>query len=109
MVTARSRNICGVGYLLQIIVKRYIDIHDGFLCYGGVGVPLADGNGAGVSGRWLGVLLDGILPAVTSPGKIARRGFCRSARVTPEVIFVRPMTGGSLFLTNSYSPVTARK
>lgn len=74
------------------------------MCYGGVGLPLADGDGAGETGRWLGVLLDDILPTVVSPGMMARLGLWRSARVTPGVIFVRPITGGSPFLTNSYKP-----
>ena len=45
----------------------------------------------------------GILSAFTSAGGLTF-GLFISSRVTPVSIFVRPMTGGSPFFTNSYSP-----
>ena len=58
--------------------------------------------GAGASGRGPGVVA-GILPAVMSPGR-GRRGLRSVASVTPEWRGVRPITGGSPFLTNSHWP-----
>ena len=58
--------------------------------------------GAAVEGRGPGVVA-GIRPAVMSMGR-ARRGFRSSASVTPGCRGVRPITGGSPFLTNSHWP-----
>ena len=64
-----------------------------YLSYGvaaAVGVEV--GNSPGV--------VAGIRPALTSAGKVTL-GLFISANVTPVSTFVRPMTGGSPFLTNS--------
>ena len=45
----------------------------------------------------------GILSAFTSAGSFSL-GLFISSKVTPVSIFVRPITGGSPFFTNSYSP-----
>lgn len=45
----------------------------------------------------------GILPAFTSAGSFTL-GLFISSSVTPASIFVSPITGGSPFFTNSYSP-----
>ena len=54
------------------------------------------------AGKFPGVVA-GILSAFTSAGNFTL-GLFISSRVTPVSIFVRPMTGGSPFFTNSYSP-----
>ena len=73
------------------------------LYYGGADADCTPADEPARSGKVPGIEA-GILPAVASIGSFTRGRFM-SASVIPELIFVRPITGGSPFFTNSYNPV----